>query len=234
MDKKIYGIFVAGGSGTRMQSSTPKQFLPLCGAPILQRTIESFLQACPKIKVITVLPKTYMPHWKELCIEHNLLCPQILVAGGITRFHSVQNALKKVPDGAIVVIHDGVRPFVNGELINTLLETAAKDGAAIPVTPSVDTLKSLTLTEDGSLLDEGAPDPDRSKVWRVQTPQVFRSEDIKAAYRQGFDISFTDDGSVARKMGMKISYVQGDGNNIKITTPEDLPLAEFLYRRREE
>ena len=221
MRRKIYGIFVAGGSGTRMGGDTPKQFLLLDGRPILQYTIERFLEAEPDMKVITVLPKAHFQTWKDLCAVHSFHCPQILVAGGLTRFHSVQNALRKVPEGAIVSIHDGVRPLVSVDLVRRMLDRMQRGEcrALLPVLPVVDTLRSV---------EPGVPDPDRSKVVAVQTPQMFRSEDIKAAYTLAYDLSFTDDASVAARKEIPLAFETGERYNLKITTPEDLTLAEVL------
>lgn len=226
MHRKIYGIFVAGGSGTRMGGEVPKQFLLLDGRPILQRTIERFLEAEPELKVITVLPRAHFQTWKDLCAVHSFHCPQTLVAGGLTRFHSVQNALRKVPDGAVVSIHDGVRPLISAALVRRMLDRMASDEdcpALLPVVPVVDTLRST---------DPGVPDPDRSKTVAVQTPQIFRSEAIKAAYRQAYDLSFTDDASVAARNGIPLAFEQGERFNLKITTPEDLVLAEAILTRQ--
>lgn len=220
----IYGIFVAGGSGTRMGGDVPKQFLPLDGRPILQCTIERFLEAVPEMKIITVLPRTHFQTWKDLCAIHSFHCPQTLVAGGLTRFHSVRNALKKVPDDAVVAIHDGVRPLLSPELIRRML-ARMEEGcrALLPVVPVVDTLRST---------DPGTPDPDRSRVVAVQTPQIFRAADIKEAYTQAYDLSFTDDGSVAARKGIPLTFEEGERFNLKITTPEDLILAEAILTRR--
>ncbi len=219
-----------------MGSKIPKQFFELDGMPILQRTIERFAEAEPDIHVITVLPKAHRALWDELCLKHCLNRPQILADGGITRFHSVQNALEKVPDGAFVAIHDGVRPLVSIALIRKMF--ALMSGgvrALIPVMPITDTLYILDKSEDGQndlLPLATAPDaevPDRSRLFGAQTPQMFRSEDIKAAYRDtGFRIDFTDDASVARAYKIPLSYIAGERFNIKITTPEDLSLAELL------
>ena len=223
MRRKIYGIFVAGGSGTRMGGDVPKQFLLLDGRPILQCTIERFLEAEPEMKVITVLPRTHFETWKDLCAIHSFHCPQTLVAGGLTRFHSVQNALKKVPDGAVVSIHDGVRPLISAALVRRMLDRMETEEcrALLPVVPVVDTLRST---------DPATPDPDRSRVVAVQTPQIFRSEDIKAAYKQAYDLSFTDDASVAARNGIPLTFEEGERFNLKITTPEDLVLAEAILR----
>ncbi|HOE94353.1 MAG TPA: 2-C-methyl-D-erythritol 4-phosphate cytidylyltransferase [Candidatus Cryptobacteroides sp.] len=268
-ERKKYLVVVAGGSGSRMGSKIPKQFLELDGMPILQRTIERFVEAEPDIHVVTVLPKAHRALWEELCSRHNFNRPQILADGGITRFHSVQNALEKVPDGAITAIHDGVRPLVSVALIRKMF--ALMSGgvrALIPVMPITDTLHLLDKSEDGPAAASAspasavgtasagpsasaistasiskpatadllqlatAPDaevPDRSRLFGAQTPQMFRSEDIKAAYRDtGFRIDFTDDASVARAYKIPLSYIAGERFNIKITTPEDLSLAELL------
>ena len=225
MRRKIYGIFVAGGSGTRMGGELPKQFLLLDGVPILQRTIERFLEAEPDLKVITVLPRVHFQTWKDLCAVHSFHCPQTLVAGGLTRFHSVQNALRKVPDGAIVSIHDGVRPLISADLVRRMLDRMQQGDcrALLPVVPVVDTLRST---------DPATPDPDRSRIVAVQTPQIFRSEDIKEAYGQAYDLAFTDDASVAARKGIPLTLEQGERFNLKITTPEDLVLAEAILTRR--
>jgi len=223
MRRKIYGIFVAGGSGTRMGGDLPKQFLLLDGRPILQCTIERFLEAEPDMKVITVLPRAHFQTWKDLCAAYSFNCPQTLVAGGLTRFHSVQNALAKVPDGAIVSIHDGVRPLLSPGLVRRMLDRmSAGCRALLPVVPVVDTLRSTV---------PGTPDPDRSRVVAVQTPQIFRSEDIKAAYTQAYELSFTDDATVAARKGIPLTFEEGERFNLKITTPEDLILAEAILTR---
>ena len=232
MDRKKYVVVMAAGHGSRMGSALPKQFIELGGKPILQRTIERFVQACPDIRVVTVLPKDYMPRWKNLCSQNNFYCPQILVEGGITRFHSVRNALRKVPDGAVVAIQDGVRPLVTPELIARMFRMMSSCRALIPVLPSVDTLKAVRTVRNaaGEEVLETIPDVvlDRSTVYRAQTPQMFLSEDIKDAYGLAFDTAFTDDASVAAKKNIPLSYVEGERYNIKITTPEDLDFAEAI------
>ena len=225
MRRKIYGIFVAGGSGTRMGGDVPKQFLLLDGKPILQWTIERFLEAEPEMTVVTVLPRIHFQTWKNLCAVHSFDCPQVLVAGGLTRFHSVQNALRKVPDGAVVSIHDGVRPLVSPDLVRRMFTRMQEGGtrALLPVVGIVDTLRST---------DPGTPAPDRSKTVGVQTPQMFLSEDIRAAYRQAYDLAFTDDASVAESKGIPLSFIEGERFNLKITTQEDLVLAEAVLTRK--
>ena len=218
-------IVMAAGSGTRMGSSTPKQFLDLGGKPVLRRTIETFVSADPDIKVITVLPKEHLSFWKEYCLANDFTCPQLLVAGGITRFHSVRNALARVPDGSIVAIHDGVRPLVSAGLVRNMFSrmVEGKTRALIPVVPSVDTLKVL----DSNLADTGE-EVDRTRIYGAQTPQMFLSEDIKEAYSQAFDTAFTDDASVATKKGIPLSFCLGERYNFKLTSPEDLALARMI------
>ena len=227
---------MAAGSGTRMGAQLPKQFLELDGKAILRKTIEVFLEACPDVSVITVLPKPYLDYWKDYCYKNNFICPQILVSGGITRFHSVKNALKRVPDGALVAIHDGVRPLISVQMVRDMFEKAESTPALIPVIPCVDTMKVLqkNVCEDaGEILTAVAGQSvDRSVLYGAQTPQIFYSEVLKDAYNQPFDTAFTDDASVVEKHGKSLSFVIGERLNIKITTSEDLILAEAVLRVR--
>ena len=238
MDRKKYVVIMAAGSGSRMGADRPKQFLELDGKMILRRTMEVFVSACPDISVITVLPEEHIAFWKDYCIRSGFICPQVLVKGGITRFHSVRNALAKVPEGALVAIHDGVRPLVSEELIQTLFERAQKAQSAIPVVPSIDTMKVLhkKLWDDGSetLVSLQGEEADRSLLYGAQTPQVFHSEIIKDAYLQAYDTAFTDDASVVEKYGKSLSYVLGERLNFKITTKEDLVLAEAVLCMRRD
>ena len=233
MQSSKYLVVVAGGQGTRMGSSTPKQFLTLGEKPILRRTIEKFLDAVPGIKTIVVLPEDHIPYWKKYCIMENFTAHQAFVPGGITRFHSVKNALGKVPDGAIVAIHDGVRPLISREMIRRMFREVEEGSlqGLIPVLPCTDTLKSLRLVKDEGgerLVDSGKEAPQRSEIWGAQTPQIFLSDAIKEAYRLPFSTSFTDDASVAREKGIPLAYCPGERFNIKITTPEDLILSEAI------
>ena len=177
-----------------MGSALPKQFMELGGRAVLQRTIERFLEACPDIKVITVLPEAHVAWWRRYCRERGFNCPQRLVHGGFTRFHSVKNALAYVPDGTVVAVHDAVRPLLSPTLIRAMFERMDTVRALIPVVPSVDTLAVLDKDADGTLRDSGE-EVDRTRIYGVQTPQLFWSEDLKAAYNQGFDMAFTDDAS---------------------------------------
>lgn len=226
-------IAMAAGSGTRMGSATPKQFLDLGGKPVLRRTIETFVSAIPDIKVITVLPKEHITFWKEYCLSSEFTCPQLLVSGGITRFHSVRNALERVPDGAIVAIHDGVRPLVSTGLIREMFSKmeGGRIHALIPVVPSIDTLKVLDTVQSDlgeKIIKDSGEGIDRSRVFGAQTPQMFLSEDIKDAYSQAFDTSFTDDASVVAKKGIPLSFCAGERYNFKLTSPEDLSLARMI------
>lgn len=227
MDRKKYLIVMAAGSGTRMGAQVPKQFLELGGKAILRRTIEVFLEACPGISVITVLPEAHIPYWRNYCLEHNFICPQVIVKGGITRFHSVRNALSKVPDGALAAVHDGVRPLVSPGLVRKMFAEAEEKGALIPVVPCVDTMKVLEKKGD-ELVPVAGRTVDRSVLFGAQTPQVFHSELLKAAYSLPYDTSFTDDASVVERYGKNLSYTMGERFNIKITTQEDLVLAKAI------
>ena len=227
MDRKKYVIVMAAGSGTRMGAEVPKQFIEIDGKAILQMTIEVFQEACPDIAVVTVLPEAHMAYWRNYCLERNFICPQILVKGGITRFHSVRNALAKIPDGAVVAVHDGVRPLVSPELVRNMFETAVKEPALIPVMPCVETMKVLEKKGDVLVAVPGES-VDRSRLFGAQTPQIFHSEVIKDAYSLPYDTSFTDDASVVEKYGKNLSYVMGERFNIKLTTQEDLLLARAI------
>jgi len=229
MTRNKYLLVSAGGSGVRMGADVPKQFLLLDGKPILRVTIERFVKAVPDIHVITVLPQASIADWRRACAKDGFNCPQKLVAGGFTRFHSVKNALEYVPDGALVAVHDAVRPLVSIAKIRELFAAAETAPAVIPVVPSFDTLKVLEKKEDGTLL-VSEESVDRSRIWGAQTPQIFHSELLKAAYTQGYDTSFTDDASVASRYGIPVTCIPGERTNIKITTPEDLELARLLLK----
>ena len=230
MDREIYVIIVAGGSGARMGANIPKQFLEIGGRPILRMSIELMTEALPAAKIITVLPKEYIAYWEDYCLKSNFSVPQMIVKGGITRFHSVKNALAKVPDGALVAVHDAVRPLVSATLVQELVIRASETGSAIPVIPVVDTLKVLD-NNDGEL-NSTTETIDRTRIYAGQTPQVFYSEILSSAYTQAFDTAFTDDASVVEKNKIPLSYVLGERFNIKITTAEDLILANAIIQNR--
>lgn len=214
MERKIFAIILAGGSGSRMGSELPKQFIEIEGKPILRHTIEAFQSLPLKVEIIVVLPSNQKSFWKNYCKETGFLTKYILPSGGITRFHSVQNALKYVPDGALVMIHDGVRPFVTQDFLMSLIEKGKDYEAVVPVRPSIESLRRVEGDDSFAI--------DRSYYVSVQTPQVFHSEVINKAYSQSYNPSFTDDASVVEAAGYKITLCEGLRQNIKITTPEDL------------
>lgn len=219
---KRYAVIVAGGQGLRMGADRPKQFLEIGGKPILRHTIERFLAFDPAVELIVVLPASEKDWWRNYCRESGFLERYSMVSGGITRFHSVQNALKYVGDEGVVAIHDGVRPLVRRELLERLFEAAETCPAVIPAVPVVE---SVRLEEETS----SRPVP-RDGLRLVQTPQVFDAAVLKAAYAQPFSPAFTDDASVVEASGTPVRLVAGDRINLKITTPDDLPLASGLLR----
>ncbi len=219
-----FTIIVAGGSGSRMQSVEPKQFITLCGRPILMHTIREFTGYCKDMPIIVVLPAEYLDRWQYLCKQYDFTLPHRTVEGGSTRFHSVKNGLLILPDEGIVAIHDGVRPLVNQQTIATCFREAGVYGNAIPVTPVIDSVREIS--EGGNRMI------DRSNLRLIQTPQVFDTKQLKKAYEQEYVSSFTDDASVFEKAGHTIRLVNGNVENIKITTPNDLIFGEALMSRR--
>ena len=217
-----YVIIVAGGKGLRMGSDIPKQFLPIGGRPVLMRTLERFRAYDAEIQIILVLPEAQQTYWRELCEQYDFKVPYQLANGGPTRFHSVQNGLALVPDDAegVVGVHDGVRPFPGIEVIRNCYQTAREKKAVIPVIPVVETVRHLE--------DEGSVTVPRGDYRLVQTPQTFDIQLLKAANRQPFNDGFTDDASVVESYGHPITLVEGNRENIKITTPYDLKIAEVL------
>lgn len=214
-------VIVAGGSGTRMRSDIPKQFLLLRGRPILMHTIERFYRYCNDIKIVVVLPKDELERWTRLCCECQFTVQHSLTQGGETRYHSVKNGLKLVDDDSIVGIHDGVRPLVSTTVIEECYDEAATGKAVIPVIPAVDSLRMVTATGNSAM--------DRSAIRLVQTPQVFPKMMLAAAYEQGYSPTFTDDASVVEACGQAITLVDGNIENIKITNPIDLIIADRVY-----
>lgn len=217
-----YIIIVAGGKGLRMGSDIPKQFLPIGGKPVLMRTLERFRRYSPTLQIILVLPKAQQDYWQKLCKEYAFDIDYQLADGGETRFHSVQNGLAKIPDNAqgVVGVHDGVRPFPSIDVIRNCYETAREKKAVIPVIPVVETVRHLKG-------DTSVTVP-RNDYRLVQTPQTFDIQLLKAANRQPYNDGFTDDASVVEAFGFNITLVEGNRENIKITTPYDLKIAEVL------
>ncbi len=214
-------IIVAGGKGLRMGNNIPKQFLPLNGKPMLMRTIERLRSFDSQMAITLVLPQNHHQRWQLLCRDHGFRLPHRVVYGGEERFFSVKNALATIPNGVLVGIHDGVRPFVSHATIENTFAAAEQYGCAVPAVPSADSVRIGTENQSTPL--------DRSKIFLVQTPQCFRSEIIKAAYNTRFDPLFTDDASVVEIVLKKeIHLTQGNRENIKITTPFDLQIAEHI------
>ena len=226
MNSKEYALIVAGGKGTRIKSKTPKQFLELNGLPVLMHTILAFYRYAESITVILVLPEDDMDTWRALCAQHNFSKPLILQHGGETRFQSVKNGLKKIDDdNALVAIHDGVRPLINENIIAASFRLAAVHQSAIA---AVRLKESIRMTDQDKTMAV-----DRSKFRIIQTPQTFKVSLIKNAYTLKEDFSLTDDASVAEKAGHIISLFEGSYENIKITTAEDLIVAEALLKARQ-
>jgi len=217
-----YVIVVAGGKGLRMGSDIPKQFLPISGKPVLMRTLERFHEYSAELQIILVLPEAQQDYWQELCKEYHFEVEYLLANGGQTRFHSVQNGLALVPDGAegVVGVHDGVRPFPSVDVIRNCFETARTAKAVIPVIPVVETVRHL----EG---DSSVTVP-RGDYRLVQTPQTFDIQLLKAANCQPYNDGFTDDASVVESYGHTITLVEGNRENIKITTPYDIVVAEAI------
>ena len=246
-----YIIILAGGKGLRMGTDIPKQFLPIGGLPVLMHTVKRFREYSKELNIILVLPKQQQEYWQALCDEYQFMENCIIADGGETRFHSIKNGLKLIPDDAqgLVGVHDGVRPFPSVEVIRNCYETARKTGSAIPVIPVVETIRHLerqvtsyvTSFHDfchdsakrASTMALAAPKVQSSTVPRdeyrlVQTPQVFDIQLHKKAYAQDYRDSFTDDASVVESMGCAVTLVEGNRENIKITTPFDCVVAEAI------
>lgn len=217
---KIHVLIVAGGSGSRMKSDVPKQFMLLNNKPVIMHTLEAFLTFSNNINLLVVLPPGQFDSWKTLCKQYGFDYPHQLVPGGAERFWSVKNGLDLLDDEGIVFIHDGVRPLVSQQTINRCYETTLQKGNAIPCMPVVESLREITA--DGNRM------ANRAKFVSIQTPQVFRTNEIKAAYRQAYQASFTDDASVLEHFGKQLHLVEGNRGNIKITHPLDLKIAEMI------
>jgi 2-C-methyl-D-erythritol 4-phosphate cytidylyltransferase len=217
---KLYAVIVAGGHGKRMGSELPKQYLELAGKPVLMRTLERFKAFDESIELITVLPENQLRFWAELQKKYSFNIPHTIVKGGKARFYSVRNGLNFVDVPGLVAIHDGVRPFVSIDTIKRCFQVAEKFGNAVPVISPIDSMRIITET--------GSTPVNRMNVKIIQTPQVFNAEIIKKAYRQDYLPEFTDDATVLEKTGARINLIDGNRENIKITTPEDLVISSAL------
>ena len=218
-------LIVAGGRGTRMGGPQPKQFLELAGRPVLMHTLEAFDRWDASARLIVVLPEDQIDTWKRLCEAHVFGRIHRVVAGGETRFHSVQNGLGAVASDGLIAVHDGVRPLVAPSVIAACFAAAADGGAAVPVVPVVESVREVDA-------DGGSRPVDRTRLRVVQTPQVFRADVLRAAYCLPYDPRFTDDASVVEASGVAVRLVPGNRENIKLTTPMDLLLAEQLMRQK--
>lgn len=221
-----YLIVVAGGQGRRMGGEVPKQFRLLGGRPVLMHTLSRLRRCRPSARLILVLPADHLDDWRQLCDRYDYSLPHEIAVGGETRFASVASGLRLIPDDAVgaVGVHDGVRPFVTPELVSRLFDQVAEKRALIPAVTPVETVR--LRKEDGST--RLYP---RDDCYLVQTPQVFDLQLLKHAYRQPYCERFTDDASVVEQMGQPIHLVGGSRDNIKLTTPRDMELAEVLLRR---
>ena len=216
-------IIVAGGSGKRMQSSLPKQFLLLGGEPVVARTINTFAEALPGAEIVVVLPEEHITLWRNLAARFDVAVHKC-VAGGKERFHSVKAGIEALSeDVTSIFVHDGVRALISKKLIIRAALAVDENEAVIPVVDVVDSYRRVT--------DSGSEIMPRSELRIVQTPQVFRSETLRRAYGQEFDTAFTDDASVVERMGVAITLIEGERTNLKLTTPEDMEWAEWLLQR---
>ena len=216
-------IIVAGGSGKRMQSSLPKQFLLLGGEPVVARTINTFAEALPGAEIVVVLPEEHIALWRNLAARFDVAVHKC-VAGGKERFHSVKAGIEALSeDVTSIFVHDGVRALITKKLIIRAALSVDENEAVIPVVDVVDSYRRVT--------DSGSEIMPRSELRIVQTPQVFRSETLRRAYGQEFDTAFTDDASVVERMGVAITLIEGERTNLKLTTPEDMEWAEWLLQK---
>lgn len=223
-----FAILVAGGQGLRMGGDVPKQFLPLGGRPVLMHTIDRFREVFPDMHIIVVLPQGQHDYWHDLCRRHHLEGGFLTAPGGDTRFHSVLNGLNAIPADVgegLVGVHDGVRPFVSRDTLRRCYEEAARSGTAVPVVPVVETLRHVSPDGESMTVPRG-------DYRLVQTPQVFSLALLRRAYRQPYAPHFTDDASVVEALGERITLVEGNRENIKLTTPADLLLAKGIMEAR--
>ena len=216
---KYFAIIVGGGSGSRMLSEIPKQFMLLRGRPVLMHTIEAFYKSDYNPEIIVVLNVDFHQYWENLCVLHNFSIPHLLVKGGTHRFDSVKNGIKAIKSKAIIAIHDAVRPLLSSRLIDRSFQEAEVSGNAVAAIKSRDSVRQQTGKHSIPL--------NREEIYLIQTPQTFSSEILKKAYKQEFRNEFTDDASVAERSGIKINLIEGENRNFKITFPEDIRLAEI-------
>ena len=224
---KRYVLIVAGGKGVRMGAGLPKQFIPMRGRPLLMHTLERFYRWDTSACLIVALPLEHHVYWEMLCREIPCTVPHQVVAGGETRFHSVKNGLALIREPGLGAVHDGVRPFVPQEVIEACFALAAGRGTAVPVVRMTDSIREVEPSTGKSR------PADRSRYLAVQTPQVFDSNLLAEAYRQPYSPAFTDDASVVEAMGTEVFLAEGHPENIKVTSPFDLLVAEAIMNRQE-
>ncbi|QHS57665.1 2-C-methyl-D-erythritol 4-phosphate cytidylyltransferase [Mucilaginibacter sp. 14171R-50] len=223
--KSTYAIIVAGGSGSRMRSALPKQFIELCGLPVLMHTIRAFYDSGSSPQIILALHADYHSTWASLCDNHNFTIPHTVVVGGQTRFDSVKNAVDTISDhDTLIAVHDAVRPLVSSDIINEAYQCAAENGTAVTAVKSRDSIRQINAGISIAL--------DREHIYLVQTPQTFQSNLLKKAYQQPYQAAFTDDASVVEQSGVAIKLIPGSYSNIKITFPEDIVTAEALINKK--
>ena len=218
-------IIVAGGSGRRMHSALPKQFMMLGGMPVLAHTINTFSEALPGADLVVVLPEEHIPLWRNLASRFDIAAHRC-VAGGKERFHSVQRGIEALSEGVEhIAVHDGVRALISKRLIVRAALAAESNDAVVPVIDVVDSYRRIT--------DYGSEIFPRSELRIVQTPQIFSTQLLRRAYQQEYDTRFTDDASVVESIGGHITLIEGERSNIKLTTPEDMGWAEWLLAHKE-
>lgn len=220
---KYYAIIVGGGSGKRMQNSVPKQFLLLKHKPVLMHTITAFASSSYLPEIIIVLHPSLHQYWEDLCLKYNFNTPHILIDGGEQRFHSVRNGLMAIKEDGIVAIHDAVRPLVSTRLIEKTYKTAENKGNAVTCIKPSDSVRKIKSATESTVID-------RDELVLMQTPQTFEISELRKAYQQPYQAKFTDDASVVEEAGFKINLIEGERNNLKITYPEDLELANLLIK----
>jgi len=221
---KKYAVIVAGGSGLRMGTAVPKQFLPLHGKPVLWHSLNTFLTAWPDLAIILVLPPDHVRTGEEIVATTTNPARIRITVGGETRFHSVKNGLTCINETSIVFVHDAVRCLITTDLIHRCYAAALEKGNAIPAIQPIDSLRMVTANGNHLL--------DRSQVRIIQTPQTFYSDIIQKAFEQAYDPSFTDEASVVEKLGIPIQLIDGEASNIKITRPLDILLAEKILEEK--
>jgi len=216
---KYFAIIVGGGSGSRMHSEIPKQFMLISGRPVLMHTIEAFHSSEYNPEIIVVLNVEFHQYWENLCVLYNFSIPHLLVKGGTHRFDSVKNGIRAIKEKAIIAIHDAVRPLLSSQLIDRSFQEAEQSGNAVAAIKSRDSVRHQIGTNSIPL--------NREEIYLIQTPQTFSSDILKKAYKQKFRNEFTDDASVAERAGIRINLIDGENRNFKITFPEDIRIAEL-------